>query len=273
MKNTLLAICLSATSLIATASPLQVGYASSVYGNLNNSQISDMSALLSEQGMVGTAMNSSSFATATLGNYDILVLENISSSSDFIASRRSELSNWVSQGGGLIVSDWNTSSGAIGTYNLLFGQATAQAGTCCSDNLSVFAGTAISAGPYGSLTNASLDNLGTSSHRPILANTLTGSIDAFVYEDNATNELVAFGYEFGDGYIYYSTSPWFHRFGSGSYAPHLAYRTDYAPNVVAYVATEVNSNAIPEPSVLLLALSGFGLLGLSKLRKPVRLAS
>lgn len=271
MKNGLLAICLSATTFVAAASPLQVGYASSVYGTLNSNQISDMNVLLGEQGMVGTAMNSSSFATATLGNFDILVLEHISSNYDFITSRRTELSTWVSQGGGLIVSDWNIYSGVLGAFNLLFGQTTAQAGTCCTDNLSVFPGTDISAGPYGSLTNTSLDNLGTSSHRPILANSLTGNIDSYIYEDNATNELVAFGYEFGDGYIYYSTSPWFHRFGSGSYAPHVAYRADYAPNVVAHVATEVNGNQIPEPSALVLALSGLGLLGLSKRRKPVRM--
>lgn len=257
---------------MAAAAQLQVGYASSIYGSLNNAQVSDMNVLFAEQGMVGTALNASSFTAATLGNFDILVLEQSSNNYDFITARRAEISAWVSQGGGLIVSDWNVSSGPIGSFNLLFGQTTAQAGTCCTDNVSVFAGTDISAGPYGSLTNSSLDNMGTSSHRPILANSLAGSIDAYVYEDNVANELVAFGYDFGEGYIYYSTSPWFHRFGSGTTPSHVAYRSDYAPNVVAHVAMEVNGNAVPEPAALALTLGGLALLGMSRRRKSVRLA-
>jgi hypothetical protein len=258
-----LAVAASLAGAAAEAPATTVAYTSYVY-TFPGEWFDAMDAAIVGQGMTPLYVPANDFSAFDLSQADIVIFEHYSYAAVLSADLVESLRDWVAAGGALIVSDWNTEA-FVTSSTLLFGQPGAQKGACCSENLGVFANTPISQGPAGTLDNLSLDNLAVSSHGGILASSLTGTIEAFLYEEPDPNMLVAFAYAYGDGHIFFSTSPWFDRFRTTPHLEsHLTYRDVYAPNVLAYMADQLDDGdvvAVAEPASLALLGSGLAAIG------------
>jgi hypothetical protein len=100
--------------------------------------------------------------------------------------------------------------------------------------------TLVTNGPGGMVTNLTLDGGNSSSHGFAAAATLPGSARLILSRSNPA-ELVTFSYQFGAGAVLYSTIPL--DFYLDNASPGFA--TVYAPNVVAYAATQIQTTQCP----------------------------
>jgi hypothetical protein len=188
-----------------------------------------------------------------LNNWSIIGIE------PAVSGRLADLTTFVSGGGKLIIHDrwvednsWIPGgSGLALTWNL---------GT---DLDVVTGGTLVTNGPFGTITNTSLDGGYWSNHG--WATGLPGGAVTFLSAGADPSRAAAFIFPLGAGFVYYSTIPLdFYQQGLGLNPPRDNFVNIYAPNVLAYVAQE--GAAIPEPATYGLIALGLG--GLIWLRRP-----
>lgn len=120
-------------------------------------------------------------------------------------------------------------------------------------------GTLVTNGPFGTIDNTTLDGGNSSVHGHALANTLPAGAITILSNGANPNQSAAFTYQFGLGTVYYSTIPLdFYLDGNGPNPPANAFRTVYAPNVIAFADSRVAGAvaAVPEPASLTLLGAG-----------------
>lgn len=114
--------------------------------------------------------------------------------------------------------------------------------------------TLVTNGPAGVIDDTTLDGGNSSSHGYAVAGTLPADA-VFILSRSASDEIVDFCYQYGSGFVYFSSVPLdFYLGGAGNNPPADAFREIYAPNVVANAVAKV-STFVPIP-----VMNGIGLL-------------
>ena len=168
-----------------------------------------------------TPVSVATINATTLSTLDALYYENCGTPYSDAA-----IASAVHGGMSLIIQDWSASNaglpGASGVV-VTFGPGA---------DIDLPPGSPILTGPGGTLTNTSLDGGNWSYHGyAALATLPAGSTVLDTSADPA--QVVTFAYSYGSGRVVYSTTPLSWYYGPGSVA---AFRTTYAPNVIAWAA-------------------------------------
>lgn len=116
----------------------------------------------------------------------------------------------------------------------------------------------------GAITNTTLDGGNSSSHGYTVEGSLPGTAVGILSQTDPTH-LVDFTYDWGDGFVYYSTIPLDFYLPSGK----TEFSDIYAPAVLQYAAGLTGISAVPEPTSL--ALLGLGLAGFGFSRKKKKI--
>jgi hypothetical protein len=157
-----------------------------------------------------------------------------------LLARLPAIQAWVAAGGRLVIHD--RGAGSVTPNPFLLGTPGLGTVRLLLDDIEVMhpANTLVTAGPYGLVDNTALDGGCDSTHgyilstnlpsgaRPILRTPITSAGD--------TNAIVAFSYQLGGGFIYYSTIPLdFYLDGGNCGAIGVNAIPVYTPNVLTYM--------------------------------------
>jgi hypothetical protein len=181
-----------------------------------------------------------------------------------LLSRTADLAAFVAGGGALIVHSRNVNSPPSDAA-----WVPGLSGTTLVRSLGTDINV-VTPGLLPSITNTNLDGGNFSTHGFATAGTLpTGATN--ILSTANPSESVAFGFKFGNGFVFYSTSPLdFYLAGAGNNPPGDTFRTTYYQDVLRLANARVA--AVPEP--LSIAVFG-GLLGLGGLaaRRRMKVAA
>jgi hypothetical protein len=184
-----------------------------------------------------------------------------------LLGRLGDIQTWVQGGGKFIVHDRFVTNdiGDPQSNPLLVGAPTTLLDrdfTISSDIDVVPPGTTlVTSGPFGTITNTSLDGGDATTHGFALLNTLPAGSTPILQIDGNANQIAAFSYGLGHGFVYYSTIPLdFYLEGFGPNPPRDNFNQIYTPNVLAYAESQAESQKVPEPASVL-GLLAIGVLG------------
>lgn len=171
------------------------------------------------------------------------------------------LSNWVSAGGVLSYHDRYVSDGQFDMSQVLPGAA----GTNFVRDFSADIDLLDLLHPVvAGLNNGSLDGGNFSSHGYADLASLPAGAVSVLSRGGAPSEIVDFYYQFGLGWVYYSTIPLdFYLAGSGNNPPRDNLVNTYAVNEAAFQAS-LSTQSVPEPGTVMLLGVGLALLGFRK---------
>ena len=198
-------------------------------------------ATLAEMGVTSTPLAS----VTDLGPYNVIfVLHQHNGSTLTLGAAAAHLAAWVNAGGVLVIHDRNVSSAHTWVPGLTTG-TTSYSDLC---NLGPDAGVTVQ-GSFGGLTDASLDG-GTRSLHGYLNTSPPERLVGLLFESPAKPAAVAF--QFGLGWVYYSTLPLdYYLAGNGS-ASMVANARIYAKNVaermIARVILDSDYDGVPDTS-------------------------
>jgi len=121
-----------------------------------------------------------------------------------------------------------------------------------SANLNADAGSKIATGPGGTINDASLDGGNATSHGYIAVNSLPDSAEIFLNRDLNSERAITIGYEYGDGYVIYSTIPLDFYTGSNFFGFGItnAEANTYAANVIAFGAGRAFGTISPNDPII-----------------------
>lgn len=208
--------------------------------------------------------------TFNLSTVDALMVNEKSNGglSGGLLGRLGDIQTWVQGGGKFIVHDRfvTDDSGDPQSNPFLVGAPTTLLDRDFTDIDVVPPGTTlVTSGPSGTITNTSLDGGNSSTHGFALLNTLPAGATPILQVDGNANQIAAFSYGLGNGFVYYSTIPLDHYLeGFGNNPPRDNFNQIYAPNVLAYTASQMQ--AVPESSSVL-GLLAIGALGVGSALK------
>lgn len=156
-----------------------------------------------------------------------------------LLSRLSDIQAWVNAGGRLIVHD--RGAGLTTPNPFLLGTPGLGTVSAFTADLDVIEpATLVTAGPFGILGNTSLDGGSSSAHGYVPRASLPPQSRAILSFAGNTNQIAAFSYPLGAGFVYYSTIPLdCYLAGSGCQTSVIAtnLQTVYTPNALTYVHT------------------------------------
>jgi hypothetical protein len=163
-----------------------------------------------------------------------------SSLSSELLARLPAIQAWVNEGGRLIVHD--RAAGNITPNPFLLGTpglGTVSFGTA---DLNVIdpATTLVTAGPFGFVNNANLDDGSASAHGYVMAASLPDGARSILSIGPNTDQVVCFSYPLGAGFVYYSTIPLDCYLAGGfceGIPPAPVLQNIYTPNVLVYMHT------------------------------------
>jgi hypothetical protein len=160
---------------------------------------------------------------------------NGSPSADFIGAVPA-ISAFVAGGGVFVYNSRNVAQGAVKDSAMLPGGGAISLTTSFSTNIDVGAVTPITSGPFGTITDTTLDGGNLSDHGFATTSSLPAGTTVHLIEGpHLTTDAVGFSYPFGSGTVYYATIPLdFYLAGAGNDPPATAIRTIYAPNMIAF---------------------------------------
>jgi PEP-CTERM motif len=221
-----------------------------------------VSAAITGQGH--TFVNLSNLAAGSLGSLDIAWYMNNSNGAQGQAGNAAAISSFVSGGGIFLMHDRRVTAAQTvlpGAGGISFVSSFAD-----DQNINVInAGTSLTNGPGGIISNATLDGGNSSNHGYALAGTLPATAVQILSTGNPS-QIVDFTYMFGAGSVHYSTIPLdFYADGGGSNG--ASFRNIYIPNLISYASELAGAERVPAPATLALLGLGLGLIGVSKRRK------
>jgi hypothetical protein len=186
----------------------------------------DKSAAITAAGHTPVAIGS--ITPASLSGLSALVLESCGA-----YSSNADVNNAVSNGMGLLISDWGP---AVGTGGQLPGTPAVSYGTYgCITTTNFPAGSPAATGPGGALTNSSLDGGNCSAHG-YMDTALPGGVQALTTTDASPSQTISLLYQHGSGRVVYAPLPWSWFLPGGSGAGNVA-----SPGIQAFM---VNSLAL-----------------------------
>jgi Bacterial pre-peptidase C-terminal domain len=188
-----------------------------------------------------TPVQITDISTFNFSTIDILMVDEPSNSgiSSTLSARLPAIQTWVQGGGVFVVHDRFVAAGFSGTNPLLIGApgAIAHHDSTYGADLNVIppGDTLVTNGPFGSISNATLDG-GTSSDQGwVDAFTLPSTTVPILSAGPSVSNVASFSYEAGAGTVYYSTIPLdYYLDGSGPTGLMLTMKNVYTPNVLAY---------------------------------------
>lgn len=156
-----------------------------------------------------------------------------------LLARLPDIRNWVRAGGRLIVHD--RSAGNLQPNQFLFGLTSTNTVRLAVDDVSIIqpATTLVTAGPFGVVDNGTLDNGCNSVHGFVNVSNMPAGARAILSTGTSSNEVVALSYQWGAGFVYYSTIPLDYYLDDGDCGNGtnliMNLQQIYTPNVLTYV--------------------------------------
>jgi Bacterial Ig domain/Immunoglobulin I-set domain/Immunoglobulin domain len=195
----------------------------------------------------GTVMNSIQAAGFTplpiydVGGFDftrvdLLMIDHYSDppTSSAVLARLMDVRAWVLNGGRLVIHDWLVGSNVEHTSPVLFGsKASLSFAPGNSIELLRSPENIVATGPFGSLTDGSLNNGSWSFDGYASRQSLPSQALPLLADSSDTNHIIAFSYAFGNGAVYWSSIPLENLIDqSGPLGANI--RSIYLPNVLAH---------------------------------------
>jgi uncharacterized repeat protein (TIGR01451 family) len=190
-------------------------------------------------------------ATLDLSSYRILVINEVDNSlvSSALSARLAAIQAWVAAGGCLVIHDRST--GDLTPDPFLLGTSGITPVRWTTNNVDVIppGSNLVVAGPFGLISNTSLDGGSSSAHGYILQNQLPALSEPILSMGGYPNQVVAFSYPLGLGHIYYCSIPLdCYLAGGGCSSPATLATTlqqVYMPNVMTYALALLGGGAVP----------------------------
>ena len=249
----LFALMLGVTASLAPA--ITVGY----YTMFNNDTTTPETPILANGFTPVHIMDLSTFDFSTV---DIFFVNNSFNSAVDAAylARQPDITAYVSSGGKIVIHDRYVVNKAIIPGGA--GVTLVRDFSVDTDLEVVTSGNLVINGPFGTITNATLDGGTSSNHGWAVGATLPAGSTVYLSAGADPNRAAAFSFLLGDGLVYYSSIPLdYYLDGFGPDAVRANMVDIYAPNVLAYAAS------IPEPGAFVLIGSGLLLVTLAHRRR------
>ncbi len=222
---------------VSSAATLTVVTSAVAYFTDSNPTVTGPAAPIQRVGAVPLPI--ADISTFNLNSVNILFLDESSNSglTTALQSRLPDIQAWINAGGKLIVHDRSVANS--GNPNpLLLGAPGAVSIRLEGADVDVIppADTLVTAGPFGTIDNFSLDGGTSSEHGYVDQTTLPSQARSILCIGGNTSQVVAFSYPLGSGFLYYSSIPLdFYLEGSGGGTFLLNVTNTYAPNMLLYV--------------------------------------
>ena len=254
----LLILC-GAALMAVSANATVVGYCLVTGGSTCQAS----AAAATEIGAAGmTAQALGGLAAADLAGIDVLWIlnQNNGDPGTIVTNNVANITAFVTAGHVLSFHDRNVNQGLSAATYLPGGAGISFTSLLNADINIETAGTMVTNGPYGVITNTTLDGGNFSDHGYATLASLPGGAVAILNNGTAGN-IVDFYYRVGAGAVYYSSIPMDFYLTGGNDPPRTSFLNIYAPNELTLQA----SLGVPEPGTFVL-VSG-GILGLGLLRR------
>jgi hypothetical protein len=208
-------------------------------------------------------------SAANLTGVDVLWILNSSNGTPgtIVTGNLADITSFVNAGHVLSFHDRNVNQGGVSAATYLPGGGGISFTSLLNATIDIqTGGTLVTNGPFGTLTNTSLDGGNFSDHGFATIGSLPAGAVSILNNGTAGN-IVDFYYRSGAGAVYYSSIPLDFYLTGGNDPPRTAIINTYAPNEL----TLQLSLAVPEPTTVVLVSAG--LLGLGFLRRRKRSVS
>jgi len=217
--------------------------------------------VIASAGMTGQLLGG--LSAANLTGIDVLWILNSNNGTPgtAVTGNVADITAFVNSGHVLSFHDRNVNQGGVSAATYLPGGGGISFTNLPGTNIDIqTAGTLVTNGPFGTITNTTLDGGNQSDHGFATIGSLPAGAVA-ILNNGTAGQIVDFYYRFGAGAVYYSSIPMDFYLTGGNDPPRTSFLNIYAPNELTLQA----SLGVPEPGTFVL-VSG-GILGLGLLRR------